>query len=203
MKRLRKVGVRSGCRDQIGLQTDVIEDPIGGEVGRDRGRSCGEAMDAHECIGDLRGKLRIGIAVAQLRLPQRVAVRRQELHGQRAGRFIDAQQLRRGTRDSGVRALHPARLVAIALDGCLPIRRHTKLRQRALDADRAGGKVDAPDVGRYAAGQSFATRVSTCVQQAHAAQGIEDFRRRRLGHSVRMYDRYATRMPAASFIPTM
>ena len=52
-------------------------------------------MDAHQRIGDLRGEVRIGVAVAQLRLPQRIAVRRQELHRQRPGRFVLTQQVRR------------------------------------------------------------------------------------------------------------
>ncbi len=138
--------MRASGRNQIGLQTNIVENPIGREVGCSVGRGSSRSMNAPQRIGNLRGEVRVGVAIAQLRLPERIAVRRQELHRERPGRFVETQQLRRRVGDSGVGALHPSGLVAVALDRRLPVRRHPQLRQCALDADRARGKVDPPDI---------------------------------------------------------
>ncbi len=95
MQGRREIGMRVGGRDQIGLQANIVENPIGREVGCNGGRGGGRRVDPHECLRDLRGELRVGVAIAQLRLPERIAVRRQELHRERPGRFVETQQLRR------------------------------------------------------------------------------------------------------------
>ena len=178
---LCEVGMHAGGRSQIGLQTDVVEDPIGGEVGSDRSRGGGGGVDLHQRLGDLGGEFRIGVAVAQLGFPERIAVRRQELHRERAGRRITTQQLRAEPNDR-VGATHPACLVAIALHRRLPIGGHAQSGQCAFDADRGRREVDPPDIRRHAAGQAFAARVSGCGQQTHSAQSIAYFGRRGLGH---------------------
>ncbi len=103
-------------------------------------------MDACQGGSHAGGKGGVGVTVAQLRFPQGVAVGGQELHRQGAGRLVAAEQIGRRAGHGGDGALHPAGLVAVALDRGLPVRGHAQLCQRALDADGAGGKVDAPDV---------------------------------------------------------
>ena len=64
-----------------------------------------------------------------------------------------AEHARRAARLRRVGGLHPARLVAVALDRRAPVGGHAQLRQGALRADRTARGVDAPDVRRDAAGQ--------------------------------------------------
>ena len=195
VKRRREVGMRAGGRDQIGLQADVVEDPVGGEVGRDRGIGGGGGVDAHRACRRPGGESRIGMRRRAVASSTVCSCRAAGTAWRARPCFVETEQLRRGTGDGGVGALHPACLVAVALHRRLPVRRHAQLRQCALHADRAGGQVDAPDVRRHAAGQAFTTSIPGCCEQAHSVKGIGNFRRR--DH------RYATRMPVATFMATM
>jgi hypothetical protein len=147
MESLRQVRMGACSGDQVWLKPDVVEDRISGKCRCDGRVRRGRRVDAHQSLRHLGGKRRVGIAIAQLRLPQRVPIRGQKLHGERSAGFVDTQQPWRRARDGSVGMPHPARLVAVALNRRLPIRRYAQLCQRALDADRAGSEVDPPDVG--------------------------------------------------------
>ncbi len=171
----REAGMRVGRCQQVGFQADVVEDPVGGKFGRCGRIGSAGCMDARQARRHQRGEVRVGNAIAQLRLPQRVALRRQELHGEMPGGLVESEQSWRGTGDGGVGALHPACLVAIALDRRLPVRGHAQPGESTLDADRSGRKVDAPDVGRNAASETFAVyRHARRRQNPHMFQGSYD-----------------------------
>ena len=141
----REVGVRLAGRDQIGLQTNIVENPIGREVCRGGGSGGSRGMDAPEASATWAAK-------AGSASPSRSRVFQSGwLFG---GRNCIASVPEASSRPSNCGAapgqrrwpLHPACLVAVALDGRLPVGRHPQLCERALDADRAGGEVDPPDI---------------------------------------------------------
>ena len=198
----RQVGMRAAGRHQVGLQADVVEDPVGGEVRRDGGVRGGGGMDARERIGDPGGERRIGVAVAQLRLPQRIAVGRQELHGQRA------RWLRRGR---AAAARHRARrrwraASSAPRSGCArpapaspPPRAAWPARASRRPDRREGRCARCPTTRRRSAVRR--TCIGIGSQQAHAAEGVEDFGGRGFGHFLHAPERYTTRMPSAALMP--
>ena len=165
----RQVDMAFGRGQQIGLQPDVEEDRLAVEVRRQRGARRRMRMDAHQRAPHGTGSLDLCVAIAQLLLPQRMA--RQVVHGQHAQARMLAQHARRGARHGLGGHLHPAGLVAVAFDRRPPVGRHAQLGQGALGADRALRGVDAPDVGRHAAGQRL-TRQRFGPGQAQLAQRL-------------------------------
>jgi hypothetical protein len=145
-------------------------------------------MDAPERVPDRARGVDPRDAVAQLLLPQRVSVRLEETHHQHAERRVLAEQRRRAARHRGVRHLHPARLVAVALDRRPPQRGHAQLRQRTLGAQRAARGVDAPDVGRDPAGERLAEQRLVRADQPQFAQRLRElgWDRSGCGHGARI-----------------
>ena len=126
-----------GRRLQIGLQADRMKNVVRREACGDR-RVAGRArMDRRDAAPDLGRRLRIDVAVAQLRLPHRIFFRREIGHGEQAGFRIMPEQFRDGIGDDAGRHLHPGRLVAVALDRRAPVGGDLELRQRTLDGEDA------------------------------------------------------------------
>jgi hypothetical protein len=129
---LFEIGMLPGRRNEIGLETDGVEDLVGREAPGDLGVAGGGGVDAGEGGADFRGEGGIGIAAAQPLLPDRIV---EILHGEEALRVVPRQHFRRASRQRGVRRLHPEPLIAVALDRRFPQLRHAQPRQRALYAD--------------------------------------------------------------------
>ena len=178
-QRVAAARARSGCArrggDQVGLQPDVEEDRVGGK--RPRPGPAGAAVAAWmrpSRSPTAAAKSGSAVAVAQLRLPQRMVVRRQVLPSPAGPDCrVLAEQGGRGAGHGRVGLLHPARLVEVAVHRRAPVRGDPQLGQRAFHADRAGGQVDAPDVGGHAAGQALALRGGG-VEQVHATERGDD-----------------------------
>ena len=65
MQGRRELGMRVASRDQIGLQTNIVENPIGREVCCGGRRGSSRSMDAPQRIGNLCCEIRVGVAIAQ------------------------------------------------------------------------------------------------------------------------------------------
>ena len=170
VQRLGAVRMRARARDQIRLEPDVVEDPVGRELRGDLRIVGGGGMDAHQAIADGAGDVRVGVAGAQVGLPQPVVGRVEIGHDQHARRRVLPEQLRHRLGHDRRRAAHPGRLVSVALDRREPVLLDPELGQRPLDAHRPARQLDPPDVRGHAAGQAGEARRVSVVQQPRRAR---------------------------------
>ena len=156
-------------RLEVGLEADRVEDVVG--------RRSAAAMAGSPAVAAWIAAMRrptsaanadIDMAVAQLRLPDRVARRIEIAHREEAALPASWPRMR-GTASGTMRPAvsHPGDLVAVALDRRPPIRRDLQLRQRALDREDRARFVstlrmseDTPPVSGSMRGCSVPTRPS-------------------------------------------
>ena len=147
----RQLRACPSCRDQIGLEPDVVKDVVGREARGDIVAISGRRVNAAQRVAD-PGRLRRGYGSGrEQHLPCWIAVGRKIFHGETTRLAVFAQDARRRRRRDRTGHSHPFGFPSIAADGRQPVRRDLELGQRPFDAKRdAGGQVDAIDVGRNA-----------------------------------------------------
>ncbi len=173
---------RSGCARPVAMRygSSRMSRKIAsvGKASASEGSAAVAAMNACGGRRHRRGETGLGDAVAQQRLPQRIALRRKVGHRQHAGVLILTQQCRHGARCGQTSDLHPACFIDVALDRRAPVGIHAQLGQGALDADWAAAEVDPPNVGRHATCQPLPLRFLFGLggaQQSHAPKRLENF----------------------------
>jgi hypothetical protein len=141
-----QVRMHAAGRDQVRLRADRKEDVIGGEALRDVVAARRRRMDPCELPADRLGGPRLDGAVAELRLPHRIALRRQVFHHEPAGRLVLEQDARHRLRRDVPDHPQPFRLAVVALDRRAPVGFHLEPGQRLLDAVALAFELDQPEV---------------------------------------------------------
>ncbi len=164
-------GVAQAGGHEVGLEADGVEDVVGRKARRHAG-GCG--MDRGERAAHFGGESLVRNAVAQQGFPHGIARRVEILHDK--GAFALREHPRHGRRRSRACCAQPLVFEAVALDRRFPELRDAQPGQRALDAHRAAGEIDPPDIRRDAAAQGLSRRGLVGAAQADAPQEFDDVR---------------------------
>src|SRR4029453_13446123 len=133
----------------------------------------GPIVNAAEDITDSRGEIDLDRAIAELRFPKRMSIRRKVGHRHRAPLAVLAENLGGGARADFRRDTHPFDLVAAPGNGSLPFRRNFEFGERPFDANDARRQVDAVDIRRYTTNQRAESNLLVSAHSLHATQRTE------------------------------
>ena len=159
--------MRARARDQIRLEPDVVEDPVGGERRGDVGIVGARGMirtrrspTARATSGSARPSRRSAFHSRWSRDRDTPSPGRRPYRPVRAAAALLRARL--------PPQAHPGRLVGVALDRSEPVLLHPELGQGPLDAHRPAAQMDSPDVRRHAAGKTRKARRFVAAQQTEA-----------------------------------